>query len=80
MWASFGLCLPDRVSAFRCPCIRKHCACVVGVCAGAASIIVTYPMENLRTHVSLGRKGGYFGILSDIYREHVRWLCVVLIR
>lgn len=49
----------------------RKCACVVGVCAGAASIIVTYPMENLRTHVSLGRKGGYFGILSDIYREHV---------
>ena len=50
------------------------------MCAGAASIIVTYPMENLRTHVSLGRKGGYSGILSDIYREHVRWLCVLLIR
>mmetsp|Transcript_9066 Transcript_9066/g.27222 ORF Transcript_9066/g.27222 Transcript_9066/m.27222 type:complete len:424 (+) Transcript_9066:234-1505(+) len=38
-----------------------------GVAAGAASTISTYPMENLRTHVSLGRKGGYLKILNDIY-------------
>jgi hypothetical protein len=69
LWAPGG-CL-------RSPWICKEmCMRFVGVCAGAASIIVTYPMENLRTHVSLGRKGGYFGILGDIYREHVGWLCM----
>lgn len=45
---------------------------VAGLSAGAASTLVTYPMENLRTHVSLGRKGGYVQILSDIYKERVR--------
>lgn len=40
---------------------------VAGTTAGAASTIVTYPMENLRTHVSLGRQGGYMKILNDIY-------------
>jgi solute carrier family 25 phosphate transporter 23/24/25/41 len=40
-----------------------------GTSAGAASTLVTYPMENLRTHVSLGRKGGYMKILSNIYQD-----------
>lgn len=40
---------------------------VAGTTAGAVSVIVTYPMENLRTHVSLGRRGGYMKILNDIY-------------
>lgn len=40
---------------------------IAGTTAGAASTIATYPMENLRTHVSLGRQGGYMKILNDIY-------------
>ena len=43
-----------------------------GFSAGAVSTAATYPLEALRTHISLGRQGGYVAIARDIVRERVR--------
>ena len=45
-----------------------HCA---GFVAGSVSTAATYPLEALRTHISLGRRGGYVTIVRDIVRERV---------
>jgi hypothetical protein len=42
-----------------------------GFVAGSASTAATYPLEALRTHISLGRRGGYVAITRDIVRERV---------
>ena len=42
-----------------------------GFVAGSASTAATYPLEALRTHISLGRPGGYAAIARDIVKERV---------
>ena len=49
---------------------QETCACA-GFVAGSASTAATYPLEALRTHISLGRRGGYITIVRDIVRERV---------
>ena len=46
-------------------------SCFAGFVAGSASTAATYPLEALRTHISLGRRGGYVAIVRDIVRERV---------